>query len=209
MTGTGTQAAEKPRRRQARGERRIEQLLEAAAQVFQEVGYPAASTNGIARAAGVSPGTLYQFFPNKEALAVELGRRLMAELEQTHGRVLSGADTTRPLAEILDTVLDPLIAFNLGHPAFFVLIHGPEAPGEIVSDHEELHAVLQQQITDLVARRAPDLPIPELDRVSVMAFAIFRAGLALVMHSDGAQREGYIVELKSALHRYLAPVLGS
>lgn len=68
--------AAKPRRRQARGERRIAQLLDAAASVFCTSGYTAASTNAIAREAGVSPGTLYQFFPNKEAIAVELGGRL-------------------------------------------------------------------------------------------------------------------------------------
>ncbi|GAA3303818.1 hypothetical protein GCM10020295_53370 [Streptomyces cinereospinus] len=44
-----------PRRRQARGERRIAQLLEAAAAVFCSTGYTAASTNAIAREAGVSP----------------------------------------------------------------------------------------------------------------------------------------------------------
>lgn len=67
------EAATAPRRRQARGERRIAQLLQAAAGVFCRTGYAAASTNAIAREAGVSPGTLYQFFPNKEAIAVELG----------------------------------------------------------------------------------------------------------------------------------------
>ncbi|CAM5687002.1 TetR family transcriptional regulator [Streptomyces purpurascens] len=73
-TETTTAAAEgRPRRRQARGERRITQLLEAAATVFATTGYTAASTNAIAREAGVSPGTLYEFFPNKEAIAIELG----------------------------------------------------------------------------------------------------------------------------------------
>lgn len=48
-------AGERPRRRQARGERRITQLLEAAASVFCTTGYTAASTNAIAREAGVSP----------------------------------------------------------------------------------------------------------------------------------------------------------
>ncbi|WP_256967154.1 helix-turn-helix domain-containing protein, partial [Streptomyces caniscabiei] len=56
----GSRAKEQPRRRQARGERRIAQLLEAAASVFTSTGYAAASTNAIAREAGVSPGTLYQ-----------------------------------------------------------------------------------------------------------------------------------------------------
>src|SRR6266542_6598743 len=59
-------------RRQARGERRIAQLLDAAGEVFATVGYAAATTNAIAAQAGVSPGTLYQFFPNKQAMAEAL-----------------------------------------------------------------------------------------------------------------------------------------
>lgn len=87
-------ADERPRRRQARGERRIAQLLEAAASVFCTTGYTAASTNAIAREAGVSPGTLYQFFPNKEAIAIELGDRLMHEMRDTYGEALAPVDPT-------------------------------------------------------------------------------------------------------------------
>lgn len=52
----------------------VETILEAAARVFVKEGY-AASTNRIAAAAGVSVGSLYQYFPSKDAIAVELLRR--------------------------------------------------------------------------------------------------------------------------------------
>uniref|UniRef100_UPI00056AEC4A helix-turn-helix domain-containing protein n=2 Tax=Streptomyces TaxID=1883 RepID=UPI00056AEC4A len=71
-------------RRQARGERRIAQLLDAAASVFCRTGYAAASTNAIAREAEVSPGTLYQFFPNKEAIAIHLGDELLRRARDMH-----------------------------------------------------------------------------------------------------------------------------
>jgi AcrR family transcriptional regulator len=67
-----TLAARGQKRRQARGQRRIDQLLDVAARVFAEVGFEAATTNGIAARAGVSPGSLYQFFPNKDAMAEAL-----------------------------------------------------------------------------------------------------------------------------------------
>ena len=58
----------------------MEQILIAAAQVFEAHGYAAGTTNRIAERAGVSVGTLYQYFPSKEAVAVAL---LEGHIEET------------------------------------------------------------------------------------------------------------------------------
>ena len=50
----------------------MEAILGAAAQVFEARGYASGTTNRIAETAGVSIGTLYQYFPSKEALVVAL-----------------------------------------------------------------------------------------------------------------------------------------
>src|SRR5207245_6697690 len=62
-------------RRQERGVRRAEAVLDAAEQVFAEVGYDQATTAAVASRAGISPGSRYQFFPNKQAIAQALGLR--------------------------------------------------------------------------------------------------------------------------------------
>src|SRR5579884_3736875 len=77
---------DEPRRipRQARGERRVAELLKAAAGVIAEVGYEAATMSAIAERAGAPIGSLYQFFPNKQsithALRTEYGRDFEARL---------------------------------------------------------------------------------------------------------------------------------
>ncbi len=60
--------------KQQRSKERVEQILESAALVFDEVGYESATTHLIAEKAGTAIGTLYQFFPDKAALfnALEL-----------------------------------------------------------------------------------------------------------------------------------------
>jgi AcrR family transcriptional regulator len=60
--------------RQQRGREKVEQILAAAAIVFEEVGYNAATTQRIADRAGAAIGSLYQFFPDKAAIfkAMEL-----------------------------------------------------------------------------------------------------------------------------------------
>lgn len=60
--------------KQQRGKERVEKILDAAAAVFDEVGYEAATTHLIATKAGTAIGSLYQFFPDKAAIfnAMEL-----------------------------------------------------------------------------------------------------------------------------------------
>ena len=200
---------ERPRRRQARGERRITQLLQAAARVFCTLGYTASSTNAIAREAGVSPGTLYQFFPNKEAIAVELSGQLIKEMEGAHGGVFTPENARLPLDRLIDAVTEPFIAFNSANPAFLALIKGPDAPGRVAEDHDVLHASLLARITDLLAVRTPSLSPAERALIAEMALAMFKAGLDLVMQHEGDERESYVRELKGMLYRYLAPYIGT
>lgn len=60
------------RPRQARSAATVEALLEATARVLVKEGYDGLSTNRVAEQAGVSIGSLYQYFPSKEALVAEL-----------------------------------------------------------------------------------------------------------------------------------------
>ena len=67
----------KPRKTpsQARSKATVEAILVAAAQVFRWQGYAGATTDRIAERAGVSVGSLYQYFPNKDAILVALAER--------------------------------------------------------------------------------------------------------------------------------------
>ncbi|EFL32261.1 TetR family transcriptional regulator [Streptomyces viridochromogenes DSM 40736] len=204
---TTAAAEERPRRRQARGERRIAQLLEAAATVFSTTGYTAASTNAIAREAGVSPGTLYQFFPNKEAIAIELGSRLMHEMRQSYDEVLTPIDPAiTPLEEVIAGAVDRFIDFSCRYPAFFALMHGPDIPGRIAEEHEALHATLVARVEATLAPFAPGAPAATITRIARMCVGIYMAGLELIMIHEGAEREAYVQELKDVLLRYLRPL---
>lgn len=204
---TAEAGAPRPRRRQARGEARIAQLLEAAASVFCASGYNGASTNAIAREAGVSPGTLYQFFPNKEAIAVELGDQLMHRWRETYGAAFVVSHLELPLDRLLDTVLDPLIAFNRENPAFAVLTHGSEIPGVISREHDVLHATMLERTEQLLGTYLPHLPEGQVARVAEMSFVLFKSGLDLVMSHQGPEQESYVEELKTVMRRYLGPLV--
>ncbi|MFI5754587.1 TetR family transcriptional regulator [Streptomyces sp. NPDC051569] len=205
---SGEAGAGKPRRRQARGERRIAQLLEAAAHVFCTTGYTAASTNSIAREAGVSPGTLYQFFPNKEAIAVELGDQLLRRWRETYGQAFLPAHLGLPLDQLLDAVLDPLIQFNRENPAFAVLMHGSEIPGQVVQEHDALHSSMLTRVEEILGGYLPDAPKADLTRIATTTFAMFKAGLDLILSREPEERDAYTAELKTVIFRYLQPFAG-
>jgi AcrR family transcriptional regulator len=74
MSDTPRRRPIRPRKQpvQDRARDTVEILLRAAAQVFAARGYAATTTNKVAERAGVSIGSLYQYFPNKDALLVAL-----------------------------------------------------------------------------------------------------------------------------------------
>ncbi|MFG3205413.1 TetR/AcrR family transcriptional regulator [Streptomyces sp. NPDC048192] len=199
---------EQPRRRQARGERRIVQLLEAAARVFCTTGYTAASTNAIAREAGVSPGTLYQFFPNKEAIAIELGDRLVHEMRETYGQALAPVDPATPLEVAVGSAVDRFIAFNTERPVFFALLHGPDIPGRMAEAHDQLHATIAGRIEDLLASLMPGASPADVTRTAHVCLAVYKSGLELILAHEGAERAAYVQEIKDVLIRYLQPLVG-
>jgi AcrR family transcriptional regulator len=68
--------------RQARAHTTFDAIVDAAARILEREGYPAATTNRIAVVAGVSIGSLYEYFPDKETIVAEVVRRLLREVMQ-------------------------------------------------------------------------------------------------------------------------------
>src|ERR671936_1796968 len=75
-------------------EERPQQIIEAAFDVFAERGLAGARLEEIAKRAGVSKGTIYLYFPNKEALFCEMIRDMVGRtIEQTEARIVSNHAT--------------------------------------------------------------------------------------------------------------------
>ncbi|MGO3891443.1 MAG: TetR/AcrR family transcriptional regulator [Paenalcaligenes sp.] len=75
--------------RQARSKALVTAILDATAQVLVERGYAGSSTNLIASRAGVSIGSIYQYFPNKDSLIAALRERHATDLYDTLDAVLT------------------------------------------------------------------------------------------------------------------------
>jgi AcrR family transcriptional regulator len=75
---------------QQRARQTVETILEATAQILKEMGSKGLTTNHLARRAGFSIGTIYQYFPNREAIVLALINRQREEVER---RIASMLDT--------------------------------------------------------------------------------------------------------------------
>jgi AcrR family transcriptional regulator len=140
----GVEVDTSPRKapRQARSRATVDAILTATAQILVEEGYDKATTNTIARRAGVSIGSLYQYFPNKEALVTALCERHLHDTT----RVLMGAIETlkdAPLPEAIRRLIDVLLRIHAVEP--------------------ELHRVLIEQVPRLSGFEA----ITQIDRVLI------------------------------------------
>ncbi|MFD0473770.1 TetR/AcrR family transcriptional regulator [Nonomuraea thailandensis] len=109
--------------RQHRSRETVAVILEAAAQLFQRYGYAGTTTNKIAERAGVSIGSLYQYFPNKDALLVALAEHHLAQSGEQVAQVLARAAERRPsLLELLTGLVRCVADLHTDRPALHRLL---------------------------------------------------------------------------------------
>lgn len=152
----------------------VEVILEAAARVFVREGYARATTNRIATAAGVSVGSLYQYFPSKDAIAVELLRRYREALvTRVAGHLVGVTRQTfvpvveRLLLEFLEGGgLDPTL-----HRVLLEQVLRTDARREMIGFEERLEEVIATALTGAEA----EVPDREL-----AAFVLVRVVLSVV-----------------------------
>jgi len=151
-----------PRQRRAHETRA--RILDAARAVFEEHGYAHGTTNRIAEAAGLSVGSLYQYFPNKDAILVEL---VDAHIEAGTAAVLAALPDepweARPLAAIVGPVVAAMVALHAdGRELHRVLFEeAPRPPDQLA----RLRAV-ERDLTSMLADRLgahPEVTAPDPD----------------------------------------------
>ncbi len=147
---------------QARSVDTRDRILDAAARVFSAHGYAAGTTNRIADEAGLSVGSLYQYFPNKDAVLVELVRRHVASGTRHIEEVLASA-RPRSLRAWIEVLVDAMVANHQDDPALHqVLFEEAPRPPELLA---ELHA-LEDRAVGIVAevlRALPEVRATDVD----------------------------------------------
>ena len=192
--------------RQRRAQATVADLLAAAAQVFEARGYAAGTTNRIAERAGVSIGTLYQYFPSKEALAVALLEQHLSEgMRRLHDWVGRTVAEPRTLRETLQIFVEGMIALHDERPRLqHILLEEPPLPPRL---HEALLAGEREAAKTVAGllRLYPEVRHPRLADAAVMAVETVESLThRFAAHpGQGLPRAAFARELIALLEAYL------
>jgi AcrR family transcriptional regulator len=199
-------AATAPRRhpQQERSRETRERILDAAAHVFAEHGYSAGTTNRIAAAADLSIGSLYQYFPNKDSILVELTRaHLRTGSEHLFARL--AAELPGDLEGRLRIAVDAMLENHAdAHRLHQVLFEEAPRPQQLLDEMR----VLEQQAIDAVADLLRDDPEVGVTDVRLAASIVVTTVESLVhrfiaREPDTLDLEAFAGELVAMLLRYL------
>lgn len=169
--------------RQVRAELTRQRILTAAAHVFGEHGY-AGTTNHIAERAGISIGSLYQYFPNKDAILAELlVRHLddgMAIAERVKREQLPG-----PIDQIFRVFIRGAIESHLGEPRLLRMLR-EQAPqtNELLEKVEGMKRSLVAYMRELLDGH-PEVRVADTDTASRLIVTT----VELVIHQLVADHE--------------------
>lgn len=158
MSGNGSTGYLRNRPRQARSAARVERLLDAAEEVFEEVGYDAATTNLVAARADVPVGTLYRWFPDKGALAEALTDRYLEDLVKIYGELFDDLDPGERISDFLRRVLFLIAERARSQRALPALLASTMVPGRRSEAGARLRQALTDSIAELIEIRAPGVP---------------------------------------------------
>jgi AcrR family transcriptional regulator len=131
----------------------VEFVLEAAAQLFAEAGYRATTTNHVAARAGVSVGTLYQYFPDKDALLLALAQRHVTEGTAALQAVSAGLrESGAAWDAVARTLVESVVALNASPLHVVLADQAPRTP-ELLALAAGLHDAMAAEVADHLVRR--------------------------------------------------------
>ena len=193
-----------PPRRQQRGRRRVAAILEAAAALFAARGIEGTTMSAIASESGTAIGSLYQFFPNRQAIVGALAEQYLADWHRMRADIAA----RRPaddLAASIDAGIDARVKFHIDHAAVARLL---ETDRETARSLNELQTELEGAVAFLT-HYGPGIPKSKLRVYAQLINAMVNGMMATIVHEalTESQRAALVAELKSAIHVYLEPRL--
>jgi len=191
---------ELPRRtpQQARGERRVSELLDATAYVIAAVGYDAATMCAIADRAGAPIGSLYQFFPNKPSIVQALRTQYVQKFEEMWSPLEVEA-ATLDLDGLVRKLIDSTIRFADENPAFLALLDAPSSTRSPAA----IRKVIKERLAACLLACRPRLTEKKALELATVTLQMLKAMNQLYAEVPPQQKRGVVHEFKVAVLSYL------
>ncbi|GAB1344467.1 TetR/AcrR family transcriptional regulator [Gemmatimonas sp.] len=182
--------------------------------MIAEQGLNAATAEAIAAQARTAKGSLYQFFPNRDAVLAALALRYADEMRAIHERAFPLDAHDVPLDRLIDRIVKPLAEFHDRNPAFRRVFASHDGPmDDTRSAPARLRAQLFESFVDrldvLFASRNPRLATRERRRAALVAASVGQSLLARRARAQVADKKPLVDDLRRILVAYLQPLLES
>ena len=190
--------------KQDRSEKTVERIKLAMRQIIEEQNYSAATTNEIAKRAGVNISSLYFFFPNREAIAQALYETTSFKIANIARRQVL-ENMTKPLKEGVTNMLRKIV--NALDKEQLVLLRLVEQVPEI---RETAHALEQEKLGYQITTLWLQHQLGKLDQKTIECKMFFLQHLAfdlirrfIVDKPKSLSKERFITELSELISMYL------
>jgi AcrR family transcriptional regulator len=189
---------------QDRSRATVEAMLEAAAHILVKNGYDAFTTNRVAERAGVSIGSLYQYFPNKDALLSELMRRHVAEIERGVEDMAAHARTA-PLAEVIRAGIQQNVRSHLVDPELHRVLSEEVPPLGSLDWKVALNQRMATRVRDMLESRRSEIVVGDIELATYILTLTVEAVVhnAVTRQPEALQSGALAEELTRMLVGYL------
>jgi AcrR family transcriptional regulator len=187
---------------QGRSVARVARMLDACAELVDEMGYDGLSTTLLAERAGVAIGSVYQFFPDKRAIVQALTlRNLEAYLERLKAR-LAQAQFAH-WWDAVDGAIDEYIAMHRTVPGFRTLHFGDVVDVHLLDEERDNNAVIVEHLAELLVDEYGVAAGRRLDFTLAIAVEASDALIKMAFRRDPDGDPAVLDEAKALIREYL------
>lgn len=190
--------------KQARSQERVHHILDVAEQLFIELGYDQTTTRAIASRAEVPVGSLYQFFPDKEAIVKALANRYFEQ--EYHLFVQLNTELAEaPIGVYVDRTIDAFDQFATDHPGYCAVLEQliDLMTAADIKSLDEYDRLILKELAHFLERRNPSLDSEKCELIATTVVKAANELLWLSLTRDRTFREQLVAETKTLIAAYL------
>ncbi len=192
---------------QARSQKRVDDILNAAETLLVEVGYEGITTSAIAKTAGISVGSLYQFFANKDAVLYALGERYLAEMESSRATMFSSDSVYVPMDVLFDRAIDVMVSQAQMHRGYSYLFSANWVHPDLKAVAESMDQAMLDGVDAILAGKLPTLA-DDTRRTTSQTLVYMVKGLLIGLEKvPESDQEALVSSFKQAGVAFLATIL--
>jgi AcrR family transcriptional regulator len=189
--------------RQARSKAMVDTILDATARVLVERGYAKTNTNVVAALAGISVGSLYRYYPNKNALITALQERHVAQMLNVFADITANMSPDGSLEGDLQALINALVGAHLLEPELNRIMEEEISSCNMLGSEVRLKFAEEAKV--LLNRHRAEIAVDDIDMAAFVVTRILKILIKTVVLElpEGVDASKLQAEILPAVMGYL------